>query len=810
MVVPGPVENLHIIQNDKKGCVSLDWTPSGAGIARDFTYNLTYQSECSNPKFIEVNYNGLDKRLEPVTICSLNPHTAYMFSVRGRILAPKTFDGNTTVIAKGYWSPSVNITHITQSDVINVNPETTPGLYEIDTAKSLENTGYSTLRIYWKPLNACEQHSPVTDVTYMIKAYNISKNTSADIFFEQIDIPVIHNKINITVKASNSYGGPNQSNTVTVYPSKLSPEPSELIVQYNDTHSDCKMFATIETKDSRRLSHSIVWCKGTLKCMEPIHFDNLGQNVSFYQLPDNVCGDSNYRFGLITHGLESNQGLVTNTGIRWTKCVYQIGKVPNEPLKNVQAIHGPKPGVEWTPYDCHKIRTLVKSYNISFCQVEDNGCSCSGKIKIKQVSKNAAKFIDDGPVGVEKMCFWVTPITPSGPAPRTSPVMWRIENQNDNSSVPLIVLVAIFVIVAVLIVIVCVYYVRKKCLSLKEVELPPLDYQLLGMNPDYDDSMSRGQLEISSANTTSPLIDDHNTDISCSTGLIGYHKVNDIDSHDGYECSGYLADENNVEEEDGSVNDIKHDLTDNERENVQTSTDSLESSPVVPIKSLDGYNSWQNINDKLNDFHMTDPPVINIEEISCSKIDAKCDKTVDIDSAKSPKKIVVNGFNMKDIPEETSCSMIDGMDSAISSGDNSATLFADSNELVGHYDNVKEVDVGMASEYADNSDDHLENYRTVDDMSSSLDGIDVDDDDDTESDSGDKEELAIQNKSESVDNGALSSYTNSSLEEYLKAGNNRQITELYEKNGINHTKNGMQLHNGKHECKNQNFVKAVD
>lgn len=50
-------------------------------------------------------------------------------------------------------------------------------------------------------------------------------------------------------------------------------------------------------------------------------------NQTKYQFPQDVCKDTmSYRFGLVTHGYHDDLGLVSDTGIRWTKCAYQIAK----------------------------------------------------------------------------------------------------------------------------------------------------------------------------------------------------------------------------------------------------------------------------------------------------------------------------------------------------------------------------------------------------------------------------------------------------------------------------------------------------
>ncbi|XP_060584307.1 uncharacterized protein LOC132740420 [Ruditapes philippinarum] len=391
---PGPVTKLSL-DISKPRCVELTWEPPIS--TRSFEFIVTYESyesNCSSQQVKSVLYDGGNESSKiSMEICDLVPKTEYTFSVKGHVIRKES---NGTFTRWGHWSKP-NFRHIiTKEDVPDINPKTSPGLYELSnsTSQMSDEDDYS-LRIYWVPQNECQLHDLADHVTYTISTSNRSKQVNHPEFMAEMKVPK-QKVFNVTLQAANSVGVSSSSSVITVYQSSMMGlHGSKLIIQYNKTSENCVTYADIEivetSTDFTDLHHTLVWCEGKHICDFKLSKAVLKNKTSFV-FPGDLC-KIDYRYGLVTHGYHRGLGQYVNTGIQWETCTYQSGNVPDKPLQNfkVGSQREKEFVVEWTPDDCKVTEAYILEYMISFCKT-DRKDRCDCKYENRYVSRETRSY----------------------------------------------------------------------------------------------------------------------------------------------------------------------------------------------------------------------------------------------------------------------------------------------------------------------------------------------------------------------------------------------------------------------------------
>ncbi|XP_053394101.1 uncharacterized protein LOC123525160 isoform X2 [Mercenaria mercenaria] len=451
---PGPVKKLKVSRAAGERCVELDWLPTDKYYS--FRFIVVYNSTCIPQKMKSVLYFERNQTYsESRILCGLTPYTEYTYAVKGRLMKEKE-EANKTYIEKGYWSAPEILTQRTDSDVLDVNPATSPGLYEISGIIRPGLQGYDSLQLYWTPLTDCDLHDNADNVLYKVTAYNMTTSVKHPAFMAQVDVPKSR-VLQVTLQAINSIGPANSSRVLTVFPAKFGPSPSELILQYNKTDADCVTVADIVVREKQTnfssIFHTLVWCEGTqLVCQEPIKWKQLGTNASSFVLPGNLC-DVDYRYGLVTHGYHKGQSEITDTGIHWEPCIYQLGKVADKPLENVHltAVQPSKGfSVEWNPYNCDEMKAYITHYMVTYCVGHGSDmCKCSEEAVSVNVSRlNSGYTASDLSPG-SQVCIWVRGISKAGQGPANiQPLFHTIFANSGGINIVLIVaIISIFVLI---------------------------------------------------------------------------------------------------------------------------------------------------------------------------------------------------------------------------------------------------------------------------------------------------------------------------------------------------------------------------
>ncbi|XP_053394102.1 leukemia inhibitory factor receptor-like [Mercenaria mercenaria] len=555
LVEPGPVTELKgkPLQNR---CVELQWKPSSP--TRSYVFIVTYRSTCS-PELEKRVYYYKKKFNDSVVICDLVPYTLYTFSVKGRVI-----EDSGTYIERGYWSKPEVVKVRTDKDVLDVNPVTTPGLYEISA---------DSLSLYWTPMKDCDLHDASDNVSYILSLNNVTKSVKHPAFMAEIDIHVPRmSMLNVTVQASNSVGSPPSNRDVTIFPALDDLSPSELIVQYNKTIKDCVTSAEIVVREKLSkfsdVSHTLVWCKGTQDCQEPVIFEKL-KNATAFVFPGNLC-DADYRYGLATHGYLKGQSEITDTGIHWELCIYQSGKEIDKPLGNVrlwEVEEGTGFTVEWTHYNCKEMKVFITHYNVEYCVSGDkDDCSCKSKNTVNVSRHNTSYTSTNDLLAGSHVCVWVRGVCSTGKGPANEKP--KTLNIGEADSIVLKVIAVVLSLLSfVILMIGLLLFIRKYYRKMKDrgkITLPEIDSNHDNMQGQYDrllynetsgmDTSESVPNNYSSAGTTSTRVPNISEgqpllyyDCESSGDIDGYKQPNDFEAiESGYQEEA-LTSENSLE-----------------------------------------------------------------------------------------------------------------------------------------------------------------------------------------------------------------------------------------------------------------------